>query len=153
MTYTFATPNEVLIAYALVLAWGAFIVVVTIIALNAANKASPSEVPISTAIKIGCLAYVLLIIVAYRDNYGNFIEAEVNADQAKLSFAGLLSHSLTLKREQIKYIEFDTPGVSTPHSCYLKFIARSGEEYRSATMDGMDCKEFRNQIISLWQLD
>lgn len=149
MLLTFATAEDVFADYASVLVWGAFVVVVAIIVLGAANKGSPSEVTTSTAIKIGCLAYLLLLVASYRETYGSFIQAEISADEARLTFAGTLYHPTILKREQIKEVLFGFPGKGKPHSCYLKFITTSGASYRSATTEGTDCKDQRSRIQGL----
>ena len=133
MLLTFATAGDVYADFVAVLAWGVFLVAGTIIILGMANKGTPSEVPPSTAIKIGAFAYLLLVIVTYRETYGSFIAADISAQEARLSFAGSLYHSTTLKREQIKDVLFGYPGKGEPQSCYIKFITTSGESYRSST--------------------
>jgi hypothetical protein len=153
LTLTFATANDVFADYAGVLVWGAVVIVLTIIVLGAANKDTPSEVSLATATKIGLFAYALLAVVSYRTLYGNFISAEIDENSARFYFDGALSHSTTLKRDEIKDVLYATPGKTKPYSCYLKFTTRSGDEYRSATTPGDACKEQRNQIISLLRLN
>ena len=152
MLLTFSTADDVFADYAIVLVWGAFVVVLTIITLGAANKDSRSEIRTSTAVKIGCFAYLLLMIVSYRATYGSFIEADISADEARLSFAGTLYHPTILKREQIKEVVFGFPGKGEPKSCYLKFITTSGESYRSAATEGKACKDYRAQIYALMRI-
>lgn len=149
MLLTFATTDDVFADYAAVMVWGALIVVVTIITLGAANKDSPSAVRTSTAVQIGCFAYLLLAIASYRETYGSFIEADISADGARLSFAGALYHPAVLKREEIKEVIFGFPGKGKPHRCYLKFITTSGASYRSAATEGTSCKDQREQIYAL----
>ena len=152
MLLTFATADDVFADYAAVLVWGALVVVLTIITLGAANKDSPSAVRTSTAVKIGCFAYLLLMVASYRATYGSFIEAEISADEARLSFAGTLYRPAILKREQIREVVFGFPGKGEPRSCYLKFITTSGESYRSAATEGKACKDQRAQILVLMKI-
>lgn len=152
MLLTFATADDVFADYVSVLVWGGLVVVVTLITLGAANKGSPSEVRTSTAIKIGCFAYLLLVVASYRETYGSFTEVEISEHEARLYFAGSLYHSTILKREQIKEVLFGFPGKWTPHSCYIKFNTTSGESYRSATKEGKVCVDYRAQIQALMKL-
>ncbi len=149
MLLTFATPDDVFAEYATVLAWGALIVVVTIIVLGAANKGTKSEVRPSTAIKIGCFAFLLLAIVSYTELYGSFIEAEISGDGARLTFAGPFYDPVVIKRERIGDVLVDYPGKGQPHSCYIKFVTDTGDSYRSATKEGTACNEYRAQIHAL----
>ncbi|MBU1425669.1 MAG: hypothetical protein KKH12_02390 [Gammaproteobacteria bacterium] len=146
MLLTFASADDVYADYVSVLVWGVIVVVGTIVILGAANKGSPSEVKTSTAIKIGCFAYLLLAVAAYRETCGSFIAADIGADAATLHFAGALYPSITLKREQIREVLSGFPGRGTPHSCYLKFITTSGETYRSAPTPGTACKDRLMQV-------
>lgn len=152
MLLTFANADDVYADYVAVLAWGAFVVVATIITLGAANKGARSEVRTSTAIRIGCFAYLLLVVVSYRATYGSFIKVDISADEARLHFAGSLYHSTLLKREQIKEVIFGFPGKGEPKSCYLKFITTSGDSYRSAATEGKVCKDYRAQINALMKI-
>jgi hypothetical protein len=135
-----------------VLTWGLIVVVGTIIILGAANKGSQSEVRTFTAIKIGCFAYLLLAIAAYRETYGSFIGADISADAVTLHFAGALYPSVTLEREQVREVLFGFPGRGEPHSCYLKFITTSDETYRSAPTQGTACKDQQMQVNVLMKL-
>jgi hypothetical protein len=153
MLLTFASADEVYADYVSVLAWGVIVVIGTIITLGAAQKGSPSEVPLSTAIKIGCFAYLLLVIVSYRETVGSFIEADITANEARMHFAGSIYHSTTLKREQIKEVLFGFPGRGNPHSCYLKFITNSDEIFRSVPTAGTACKDQSARIYALMNLE
>ena len=152
MLLTFATAAEVDADFISVLVWGAIVVVVTIIVLAAATKESPSAVSTSSAVKIGCFAFLLLAIVSYRASYGSFIAADIGADEARLSFAGSLYHPVILKREQIGEVLFGYPGKGEAKSCYLEFVTTSGEHYRSATTAGKACQDYRAQIKALMKL-
>jgi hypothetical protein len=152
MLLTFSSADDVYADYMSVLAWGVVIVAVTLIILAAANKGTQSEIPVSKSIKIGFFAYLLLVVTSYRETYGSFIEADVSANEAKLSFAGPVYHSTALKREQIKEVISGFPGKGTPHSCYIKFNTISGESYRSAPKNGTACKDQRAQIYALMKL-
>lgn len=149
MLLTFATADDVFADYAAVLAWGAVVVVITIITLGAANKGSPSEVKTSTAVKIGCFAYSLLLVASYRANYGSFIAADITPEAVRLSFAGSVYEPVVLQRLQIKEVLIGYPGKGEPHSCYLKFVTASGDSYRSAPIAGTACKEQREQIQAI----
>ena len=149
MLMTFSTADDVYADYVSVLVWGAVVVVLTLITLGAANKGTISEVRTSTAIKIGCFAYLLLMVASYRETYGSFIEADISADGVRLSFAGPLYHSTLLKREQVREILYGFPGKGKPHSCYLKFVTTSGTSYRSAPLEGTSCKDKPAQIYEL----
>ena len=152
MLLTFATADDVFAEYATVLAWGALIVVVTIIVLGAANKGTRSEVRTSTAIKIGCFAYLLLAIVSYIELYGSFVKAEISDHQARLYFAGSLYHTTLLEREQIKEVQVGYPGKGEPDSCYIRFITDSGDSYRSAIKEGKVCDDYQAEIRELMNL-
>jgi hypothetical protein len=152
MLLTFASADDVRADYVSVLIWGLIVVVGTIIILGAANKGSPSEVKTSTAIKIGCFAYLLLVVASYRETYGSFIGANIGADAATLHFAGTLYPSVTLEREQVKKVLFGFPGRGAQHSCYLKFVTTSGETYRSAPTKGTACKDQQAQVNALMKL-
>ncbi len=152
MLLTFATSDEVFTDYITVMGWGLTVIVLTIVALGAANKGTPSEVRTPTAIRIGIFSYLLLAIVSYRATYGCFTEADVSEHEVRLRFAGSLYHSTSLKREQIKEVLVGFPGKGTPHSCYIKFNTTSGESYRSATKDGKVCTDYRTQIQALMKL-
>jgi hypothetical protein len=149
---TFSTSDELFAEYVSVLAWGVLVVVVTLFTLGAANKDSPSEVRTSTAIKIGCFAYLLLMGAAYRETYGSFIGADISSDAARLHFSGGLYQSTLLERRQIREVVAGFPGRGTPDTCYIKFITTSGKEYRSAPTTGTACKEQRAQINALMKL-
>lgn len=149
MLLTFASADDLYADYLSVLAWGVVVVVITVITLGAANKGTQSEVPISTAIKIGCFAYLLLMIASYRETYGSFIGADIGANGVRLSFAGSLYHPVLLGREQIREVLAGSPGRGSSRSCYLKFITTSGDVYRSAPTAGTGCKEQRAQIDAL----
>jgi hypothetical protein len=153
MLLTFASADDVYADYVSVLLWGVIVVVGTIIILGAANKGSPSEVRTSTAIKIGCFAYLLLAVASYRETCGSFIGADIGADAATLHFAGALYPSVTLKREQIREVLFGFPGRGKPHTCYLKFVTTSGETYRSAPTQGTACKVQQTQVNALMSLE
>ncbi len=153
MLLTFAGADDAYADYVSVLVWGVVVVVGTIIVLGAANKGSPSEVSVSTAVKIGCFAYLLLVIVSYREIFGRFIEADISPNEARLHFAGSIYHSTTLKREQIKEVLFGFPGRGNPNSCYLKFVTKSDEIIRSAPIKGTACKDQRAQISALMSLE
>lgn len=149
MLLTFASADDLYADYLSILGWGVLVVVITIITLGAANKGTQSEVSTSTAIKIGCFAYLLLMVASYRETYGSFIGADISENGAKLSYAGSLYHSTLLKREQIREVLAGSPGRGNSHSCYIKFITTSGDVYRSAPTAGTGCKEQREQIIAL----
>lgn len=149
MLLRFSTADEVFADYLSVLAWGVIVVVVTLVTLGAANKGSPSEVRTSTAIKIGCFAYLLLMVAAYRESYGSFIGAIIGADEVRIEFAGALYHPVLLKHEQISEVLAGFPGRGEPRSCYIKFITTTGETYRSAPTVGTTCKTQREQIAAL----
>jgi hypothetical protein len=152
MLLTFATADDVYAEYVTVMIWGLIVIVLTIIALGAANKGSPSEVRTSTAIRIGIFSYLLLAIVSYQATYGSFIGADIGEHEARLYFAGSLYRSTILKREQIREVLVGFPGKGTPHSCYIKFNTISGESYRSAAKEGKVCTDYRAQIRALMKL-
>lgn len=151
MQLTFATANDLFADYMAVLIWGIFLVITSLFILWATNKASPSGVRISSAAKFGSFAFLLLAVIAYQMHYGNFTQAEIETNGVKLHFADF-RHSVALKREQISEVRYGLPGKSYSHSCYLIFVTKAGDTYRSATMEGTACKEYRSQIIALMQL-
>lgn len=149
MLLSFSTADEVFADYLSVLVWGVIVVGVTLVTLGAANKGSPSEVRTSTAIKIGCFAYLLLMVASYRESYGSFIGADIGAGEVRLEFAGALYHPVLLEREEIREVLAGFPGRGKPHSCYIKFVTTSGNTYRSAPTAGTACNEQRVQILAL----
>ncbi len=149
MMLTFTTADQIKSEYLSILGWGGLVIVLTIVVLQAANKGAKSEVPLSTAIKMGLFAFALLMVASYRETYGNFTGADISAESARLDYSGGLYQSILLERKDIKEVVAGFPGRGTPESCYIKFLTTSGKEYQSAPTAGTACAEKRVQINAL----
>ena len=152
MLLTFATSDAVRADFGESLTVGMLVLVLMIITTWVASRNSPAVVRTSSIFQIGGIACLILLVVAYNSTYGRFIGAEVSENEARLSFAGPHFHTTILKREQIESVLFGFPGKGEPRSCYLKFITKSGESYRSATTEGKVCKDYRAQICALMKI-
>jgi hypothetical protein len=152
MLLTFATADAVYADFGESLMVGTLVLVLTIITTWVASRKPPSIVRTSSIFQIGGIACLILLVVVYNSTYGRFIGAEVGENEARLSFAGSHLHTTILKREQIESVLFGFPGKGEPSSCYLKFITKSGESYRSATTEGKVCKDYQAQIRALMKI-
>lgn len=146
MLLTFASEAEIGHAFLISMAWGALVVVITTVLMTLSLEGTKSEIRRSTGVLLGCLFYLLFGLLTYREQYGSFTAAEVDARSVTLQHAGSYFRPLRIESGQIVAIESGHPGKGEITQCYLNLVLSSGEHHRSAQSSTADCEAYRKQI-------
>ncbi|MFH2135227.1 MAG: hypothetical protein ABII81_08625 [Pseudomonadota bacterium] len=136
-------------AFQVAMFWGAVVVVITTVLMTLSLEGTKSEIRNSTAVMLGCLFYLLFGMLTYKEQYGSFTEAEIDAQRITLHYAGSYFSPRNIEARQIDGIEVGHPGKGEPQQCYLSLNLLSGESYRSAPASNVDCEGYRKRIETL----
>lgn len=149
MLLTFADESELLHAFQVSMLWAALVVTVMTVLMTASLQGTKSEIRNSTAVVLGCLFFLLFGILTYKEQYGSFIQADVQSQHIMLHFAGSHFQPVRIEAGQIAAMEVGRPGKGEPLQCYLNLKLESGASYRSAPASNVDCEAYRKQIAFL----
>lgn len=91
----------------------------------------------------GCVAWV-----GYATTFGRFVAAEASAAGLRLQYVGPFSHEVILPPDAVDTVLFGAPGKSN-YRCHLAIQSKSGQRYRSATLDVplSTCKSLREDFL------
>ncbi len=97
------------------------------------------------------LALAGIVVVAwgsYSASYARFIVAEVKDSELRLGFAGPFARELPVSPASIETVLFGSPGKSN-RQCYIKIVLKTGDSYRSSTLDEEPgaCKKLRRELL------
>ncbi|MEW5903187.1 MAG: hypothetical protein AB1722_02410 [Pseudomonadota bacterium] len=149
MLLTFSSEPEIWHAFRISMTWGALVVAITTVLMMLSLEGTKSEISKSTGAMLGLLFYLLFGLLTYREQFGSFTAAEVDAQSVTLHYAGSYFEPQCIDAGEIATIEAGHPGKGEAHQCYLHLTLRSGTTQRSAPSATADCETYRKQMETL----
>lgn len=148
MRESFATPAENAEAFLNALAAGGLVVIgISLVALLLSSD-SFEKVHVKPVATVAFAGFACVLWIAHASTFAHFIAAEATPSGIRLQFVGPFEQDVFLARGTIDAVLFGALGKSN-RSCYLKVLSKSGESYRSVTLDKevRMCKRLRIKIL------
>lgn len=150
MPILFSSPAEAAAAFGQgAMASAIVTLAIAAVAAFAARSAQP-VVSIKAIFVAGMVMCSGLFGYAYWSAYGRFLAAEVGNDGIALQYGGWQRRSIGLQHDMIETILVGQRS-KTDTQCHIAIQLKSGETYRSASMDKKieACKDIRRQMVAV----
>lgn len=103
----------------------------------------------SSVCTVAAAALVGVIAFSHWSAYDQFVQAEVTRADVKLLYVGRFGKQVVVTHEEVETIRFGSIGKSN-QGCYIRILLKSGDSYRSATLNNQldTCKSLRVQMLT-----